>query len=153
MMVVPAGERALETPPFFDHPRQKLRSIGIERWIEVDGNSQRSRRSHQVALRCVKNCGISEKFVDRHFIPAKNIKRVQVIDNRQRVDLVQARNHTVILDISKAADVQNEFRSSALRREFKAGPFHIAISQTEFFADLTETEAGDHVFLREGQIY
>jgi hypothetical protein len=64
---------------------------------------------------------------------------------------VQARNNAVILDVGEPADVKNELRSSTLRSEFKAGSFYIAIGQTEFFADLTETEAGDHVFLREGK--
>src|ERR1700733_6389146 len=153
MMVVASREGTLETTPFFDHSRQKLRSIRIERRIEMHGNPQRSRGGHQVALRRVKNGRISEKFVDRHLIPTKNIERVKVINNSQRIDFVQARNYTVILDVGEAADVQNEFGASALRRQFKAGPFHIAISQTEFFADLTETEAGDHVFLRGGKIW
>lgn|ERR1700733_4890084 len=48
--------------------------------------------------------------------------------------------------------MQDELRAPALCRQFKAGSFHITIRQPELFTDLTETKAGDHVFLGEGKI-
>jgi hypothetical protein len=48
--------------------------------------------------------------------------------------------------------MEDELRPPALRRQFKAGSFHIAIRQPQLFTDLTETKAGDHVFLGEGKI-
>ena len=80
-----------------------------------------------MALRRVENGGVAEKFVDRHFVPTENIEWIQVINDRQRIDFVQARDDAVIFDVGKAADVQDEFRAAAMRGEFKAGSFHITI--------------------------
>src|ERR1700722_19622448 len=151
-MVVASGEGALEPAPFFNHPRQKLRSIRVERWVEMHGNAERSRRSHQMALWRMKNGRVAEKFVDRHLVPPKNVERVQVINDGQCIDFVQTRDDAVILDVRKAADMQDELRPSALRRKLKAGSLHVTIRQPQLFTDLTETKAGDHVFLGEGKI-
>src|SRR5580698_5615286 len=152
VMVVASRERTLEASPFLDHPRQELRSIRVKRGVEMHRNTQRRRRRHQMALRRMKNGRVAEKFIDRHVVPAKNVERVEMINDRQSIDFVQTRDDAVVFDVRQAADVQDELRTAALGRKFKAGPFHITIGQPKLFADLTETKAGDHVFLGEGKI-
>ncbi len=114
MVIIRAGERALESTPFFDHSRQEFGSVRVEGWVEMYGNAQRGWRSHQVALRRMENGAISEKFVDRHLIPPENVEWIQVINNSQRIDFVHARDDAMVFDVGKAADVEDEFRASAL---------------------------------------
>jgi hypothetical protein len=101
-----------------------------------------------VALRSVEDGGVAEEFVDGYLVPAEDVERIKVIDDGEGVDLVEAGDDTVIFDVGEAADVKDELGPAALRSELEAGPFHIAIGQTEAFTHLTQAKAGDHGFLR-----
>src|ERR1700730_16080844 len=71
-----------------------------------------------------------------------------MIDNCEGVNFMKAGNNSAVFYICQTADVQNEFRPASLRSQFETRSLNIAIRQTKSFADLPQTEAGDHSFLR-----
>jgi len=61
-------------------------------------------------------------------VPAGDLQRVKVINDRQGIQLVQAGYNITVFDIRQPADVQDEIRTAALGGDLKACRFHIAVS-------------------------
>jgi len=99
VVVVTVGEYAFKVPPPFHHAGQQFRSSRIEGRVKLQGNTQGSWRSHGMSLGHIETRAIVEAFLKRYVVPAKDFARIQVVEGCQRVDLVQARHDTAILNI------------------------------------------------------
>lgn len=93
---------------------------------------------------------IVEALFDRDIVPANDLVRVEVVDNGERVQLVQAGHNTPVFNFRQPADVQYELGTSPTCRQLVARAFHVSIRQSESFAGLTQAETGMHEFLRSG---
>jgi len=70
---------------------------------------------------------VSEEFVEGHFIPAKDIQRIQMIYDCQSIEFMETWDDAAVLDVRKSADMQDELGPPARRRQFETRPFDIAI--------------------------
>src|SRR5215469_10179236 len=120
VVAVMVREYAFKVPPPFYHPGQQFRPSRIEGGVKLQGNPQGSWRSHGMSLGHIETPAIVEAFLERCVVPAKDFTRIQVVEGCQRVDFVQARHDTAILDIRQPADVENEIRAPPVRGHFVA---------------------------------
>jgi len=127
VLTMSVREYTLKLAPLFHHPRQEFRSPRIERRIESHGYPQRSRRRHQMGLWDWERRSIMETLLDGDIVPAKNFQRVQAVDGSERVQFVQPRHNSTVLNIRQPADVQYELGASSARGQFVAGALHISI--------------------------
>ena len=146
-MTIAVREHTLEVAPFFHHPGQEFRSPGIERRVKFNRYPQRCWRRHQMRLRHRGRRSIMETLLDRDVVPAKEVHRVQPVEGRQRVQFVQTRHNSPVLNIGQPANMNYEVGTSPTRRQFVAGALHITIGESESLADLPQTKTGKHQFL------
>ena len=95
-------------------------------------------------LRSREGNRINKKSVQGYVVPAQYFQGIQVINDGQSVQLVQAGYHSSVLDIGQAADVYGELRASVYLGEREAGPLDVPVCQSETFADLAETKPRIH---------
>ena len=110
VVAMAVGEYAFEVSPLFHHPGQQFRPSRIEGRVKLQGDAQGSWRRHGMSLGRSESRPIVEAFVKGSVVPAKDFERIQVVNSRERVHLVQARHDTAILNVRQPADVQNEVR-------------------------------------------
>jgi hypothetical protein len=68
-----------------------------------------------VRVRGMKGATIGKTIFDGNVIPPKYFKRIQMVDNRERIKFMQARDDASILNIRQAANMQNQLRTAAPR--------------------------------------
>jgi hypothetical protein len=66
-----------------------------------------------MGVRYGKLCPVFKTLLQRHIKPSEQFQWVQVIKNRQSVELVQARNHIPVFDVRQAADMQYKLPAAA----------------------------------------
>src|SRR5580704_5335961 len=121
------GEHTLETAPLLDHAREDLGSLGIESRIESQGSLERYGRRRKMRVRRLKSATVRETVLNRNIVPAEDLKRIQVIDDRERVKLMQTRGNSTIFNIRQAADMKHQLRPAAACCQLKARALDIAI--------------------------
>ncbi len=84
---------------------------------------------------------IVKMALERHLVPLTDLLRVQVVDNREGVELVQAWSHIAIFYIRESAQVQDEVGASALAGEFVACPLNFPIRQSKALPSLAKARA------------
>jgi hypothetical protein len=90
---------------------------------------------------------IPKELLERNVVPAENLEGIETINGGEGIQLVETRNNAPVFDVSKAADVKNEFGAASFRRQFETSTLDIAVSQSKSFAGLPQAKAGKHVFL------
>ena len=88
-----------------------------------------------------------ETLLNGDVVPAKEVQRIQPVEGRQRVQFVQTRHNSPVLNIGQPANMDNEVETSPARRQFVAGALHITIGESESLAGLPQTKTGEHQFL------
>jgi hypothetical protein len=66
--------------------------------------------------RRMKGAAIGKTILDRNVVPAEYLERIQVVDNRECVKLMQAWDYASILDVRQAANMKNQLRTATARR-------------------------------------
>ena len=127
VMGIAIGQHAFETAPLFDHAGEQFSTLWIERGIEAQWSFQRYGGSGKMCMRGMKGATIWETILDGNIIPSENLERIQVVDDRESIKFVEAGNDAAVFDISQTADMKNQLRAAAARRQFKACAFYIAI--------------------------
>jgi len=142
MPAIVSEEGTFEFTPLFNHARKISGALGVKSRIESQRNAQGCGGRAQVGLRRGKHGAIGEKLVDRDAVPAKNIRRIQMIDHCQGIEFMQPWHDISILDVGQAADVQDKFGAAALVSNLVAGAFNISISQAQVLAGASQTKTG-----------
>ncbi len=81
-----------------------------------------------MGLRRVKRTAVGETVLNRGVIPAEDLKRVQMVDDCERIEFMKAGNDAAVFDVRQAANMKYQLRTAASRGKFKAGAFDIPIS-------------------------
>src|SRR6266566_3947539 len=97
-----------------------------------------------MSLGHIETRAIVEAFLKGGVVPAKDFARIQVVESCQRVDLVQARHDTAILNVRQPADVQDEVRAPSVRGQFVASSLYVSVGQAQFFPGLPQTKPWLH---------
>lgn len=92
-----------------------------------------------------KRHSIGKQIAQRNVIPFADLFRIEMIDRAEAEELVQSRHHATVLQIGKAADVNDEFRPAVALRQLIARLFHISVGQSEPFSNLTKTGPGKQI--------
>jgi len=80
-----------------------------------------------------------------NLIPLANLFRIQVIDHRQSIKLVETGSYIPIFDVRQAAQMDDKIGTPTLACQFIARSLHIAIRQAETFAGPAKPGARLHV--------
>jgi hypothetical protein len=75
----------------------------------------------------VKRATVGKAIFDGNVVPAEYLQRTQVVNNRERIELVQTWNYSAILNVRQTANMKNQLRTATARCQFKTGAFDIAI--------------------------
>jgi len=144
VLALAVSQCALEVSPALHHPGEEFRAPRIKGGIKTQGNAQGGWRGAQMSERRWEGGGVAEELVEGNIIPAGDLQGVEMVDGRQGIELVQAGNDTVILNVRQAADANDEFGASVACGQFEAGAFHIAIGQAKTLTSLPKMETGIH---------
>src|ERR1700722_7881107 len=115
MSGIAIGENTLETAPLLDHAREELGSLWIEGRVESQGSLERYGRRRKMRVRRLKGATVRETVLNGNIVPAEDFKRIQVIDGRESIKLMQTRDNSTIFNIRQAADMKYQLRSAAAR--------------------------------------
>src|ERR1700687_2481256 len=96
-------------------------------------------------LRSAKLNAVREMALERDLIPLTNLFRIQVVDHRQSIKLVETGSYITIFDVRQTAQVNNEVGAPSLARQFITCSLHVSIGQAEAFAGPAKPRAGLHV--------
>jgi hypothetical protein len=97
-----------------------------------------------MGIGCRKLQAVGKMAFERHIIPLGYFFRVQVKDDRQGIEFVEAGRDVPIFDVSKTAQVNYKIGTSTLASQFITGPFNVPIRQTETFTGVPKTRAWVH---------
>ena len=112
-----------EVSPLLHHSRKKLCAPRIKCRIKPQRHAQTVRRRRQCVLG-LEHGAILEALFQGNIKPAQKFQRIQVIQNCQRVKLVQAGYNVSVFDVCQPADMQDKFRSSTFQRKLVAAVLH-----------------------------
>jgi len=71
------------------------------------------------------------------FVPTGDFESIEMQDDRQGIEFVQAWHDAAILDVRQAADVQDKVWTATVDGNLVAGSFNITIGEAERFASLS----------------
>src|ERR1700690_420252 len=89
---------------------------------------------------------VGKMALERDLIPLAYFFRIQVIDHRQCVKLVETGSYIPIFNVRQAEQGDDEVGAPALARQFITGSLHIPVGQAETFAGPARTRARLHVW-------
>src|SRR5713101_1632379 len=75
-----------------------------------------------------------------NFVPLADLQGIEVVDDGQRAELVEAGGDVAVFDIRQAADADDELGAAAQGGEIIAGSFDVAIRQAQSLARLRRRE-------------
>ncbi|SRR6266849_1589598 len=84
---------------------------------------------------------VMEMAVEGYVIPCADLLGVQVEDDSQGVELVEARGYIPVLDVGQTADMNDELGTPALAGQLITGPLNVAVGQTQTFAGVAESRS------------
>jgi len=67
-------------------------------------------------VRGMKGAAVGKTIFDRNILPAEYLEQVQVVDHRECIKFMQARDNASILNIRQAADMKNQLRTATTGR-------------------------------------
>jgi hypothetical protein len=80
-----------------------------------------------MSIRSAELGSVGEVSLKGNLIPLANLFRVQVIDHRQSIKLVETGSYIPIFDIRQAAQMDDKIGTPALARQFITRTLHIPI--------------------------
>jgi len=77
-------------------------------------------------------------FFEGDVVPAAHFQGIEMVDGAKAVELVQAGGCPIVLEVRKAADVNNKLGATALRGQLEAGLFNIPVRQPQALTRLAK---------------
>jgi hypothetical protein len=97
----------------------------------VNGNGGREKGFGEVGAGRRKGGTLVGGLLERGFVPGGEFEGIEMINCGEGEEFVQRRYHIVVLDISQAADMEDEIGPTAIHGNLKTGSFHVAIAEPE----------------------
>jgi hypothetical protein len=113
---IAVSEQSFQAAPLFDHAREQFGAPGVESRVESQRSLERDGRGGKMGVRGMKGAAIGKAVFDGNIVPAEYLQWIQVVDDREGIQLMKARSHTAIFDVRQAADVENQLRTAPARR-------------------------------------
>jgi hypothetical protein len=115
--------------------RQKGSSFGILSGFDGEGRGVREQRFCQMGSWGGRKSGaIVQGLLKRSLVPAGEFQRIEVLNYRDGIELVQAGHNVVVLQIGESAEVEDEVRTAAFDGNLKTGAFDVAVAKPESFS-------------------
>src|SRR5712692_10559804 len=81
---------------------------------------------------------VMEMAVEGYVIPFADLIGVQVENDGQGVELVEARGHVPVLNVCQPADMNDKLGTPALAGQLITGPLDVAVGQAQAFAGVAK---------------